>query len=100
MIVTELSGVIEDEVIGDEFDWRFREVGLIHHRSVHHFLTPLVFFERSESAFFGATLTVGSDKVKRLLFERFGQTDHPWSEMLATYSSAPNDEQGNLSFQV
>ena len=100
VVVTERSGVVEDEVVGDVFDRGFGKAGLIHDGSVRHVFAPLVLFEKGEGVLFGAALTVGGDELKGFVFERFGQTDHARSEMLAAHSSTPDNEECNLSFEV
>ena len=92
VIIAKLSGVIKNEVVGNILDGGFGEIGLIHHGSVRHLFTPPVFLEGCESSFFGASLTVGSNEVKGFFLKRFGQTDHPWSELTTAHSSTPNNE--------
>ena len=45
VIVAELPGVIEDEVVGNVFDWGLGESGLVHHRGVFEILGPTFFLE-------------------------------------------------------
>lgn len=100
VIVAELSGVVEDEVVGDVFDRSFFEIGEPHHRKVFYLFAPTVFLEESEGAVFATALAVGSDEVKGLLLKRLGQTDHARSELFAAASSAPNHEEGDFTFEV
>ena len=100
MVVAELSGVVEDEVVGNVFDGCFFEISKPHHRDVFEVFAPTIFLEQSKGVVLAAALAVGGDEVKRLLLERLGQTDHARSELLAAYSSTPNDEEGHFTFEV
>lgn len=100
VVVAELTGVVEDEVVGNEFDGSFGEIGEVHYGDILDVLGPTVSFEEPEGAGLATALAVGGNEDKGLLLKRLGQTDHAGSELLAAASSTPDNEEGDFAFEI